>query len=70
MIGDLFGRLLPKAFISILLYFRGSKRFAAKRITICSIIVFAFVVWNSNNYITNIGKIENILQYTIKFKKK
>ena len=67
-IGDIFGRIIPRAFLSLPLYFRGSLKFASKRITLFSILVFVFIVWNSYKNIMTIGTIENIMQSIDYFK--
>ena len=60
MIGDCFGRIMPITYINLPLYYNDSNKFASKRITFFSILVFTFVSWNSYNNIYKIGKIVNI----------
>ena len=52
---------MPRAYINLPLYFEDSNKYASKRITFFSILVFIFVSWNSYNNINKVGKIENIL---------
>ena len=51
---------MPRAYINLPLYFRGSNKYASKRITIFSIIILAFLIWSSYNSLIKIGKIENV----------
>ena len=60
MLGDIFGRITPKAYIHIPLYFRDSNKYASKRVSIFSILIFAFLAWNSFNNLKKVGKIEGI----------
>ena len=53
---------MPRAYINIPMYFNNSNKYASKRITLISILVFIFISWNSFNNLDKVGKIENILQ--------
>ena len=59
---------MPRTYINLPLYFNDSNKYASKKITLVSILVFIFVVWNSYNNLDKVGIIENILQSTNYFK--
>ena len=61
MIGDIFGRIIPKAYVNLPLYFRGSNKFASKRLTAFSKLVFAFAACNTYNNLIKVGEILNII---------
>ena len=54
-ISDTLGSIMPRSRLKLPLYFKNKSYFASKRVTLVSIIVAGFVVWNSFKNLQQVG---------------
>ena len=52
---DLLGKILPISKYRLPLRFQGKHFYTSKRITFFSILIFAFILWNSIQILMNVG---------------